>query len=242
MLFDVVFACWELLWICIFCMFFELWERVGGSVGSQSLKMHREILKQYVSLLCWTYPPTQDESGQWICEPKKYNVILVVSFLCLVLVSNSWLVLSNIFYFHPYLGKMNPFWLINFNWLGSTTNSQQHVVFLFLWVFHPLSFSFPPPPQNVSDMRENMQAVSGQPWLYLDPWALPLPVPAAWAPNPRRAVEIFGSTVGSPYPQLGGWTCRELGSGVGIFKPWMEGVPWIPDPWRGRKRKNHGYY
>ena len=35
------------------------------------------------------------------------------------------------------------------------------------------------PPQGVSDMRENMQAVSGQPWLYLDPWALPLPAPAA---------------------------------------------------------------
>ena len=28
---------------------------MGGSEGSQSLKMHREILKQYFSLLCWTY-------------------------------------------------------------------------------------------------------------------------------------------------------------------------------------------
>ena len=26
------------------------------------------------------------------------------------------------FYVHPYLGKMNPFWLIFFKWVGSTTN------------------------------------------------------------------------------------------------------------------------
>ena len=45
-----------------------------------------------------------------------------------------------------------------------------------------------------------------------------------------------------PVPPTWRMGCRELGSVVGIFKPWMEGVPWIPDPWRGRKRKNHGYY
>ena len=28
----------------------------------------------------------------------------------------------NFFCFHPYLGKMNPFWLIFFKWVGSTTN------------------------------------------------------------------------------------------------------------------------
>ena len=44
--------------------------------------------------------------------------------------------------------------------------------------------------------------------------------------------KIFGSTVDgspptSPYPQLGGWGCGELGSVVGtVIKPWMEGVPW----------------
>ena len=29
---------------------------------------------------------------------------------------------SNMFYFHPYLGKMNQFWLIFFKGVGSTTN------------------------------------------------------------------------------------------------------------------------
>ena len=31
-------------------------------------------------------------------------------------------VVSNIFYFHPYLGKWFPFWLLVFKWVGSTTN------------------------------------------------------------------------------------------------------------------------
>ena len=32
---------------------------------------------------------------------------------------------SNIFYVHPYLGKMNPFGLIFFRWVGSTTNQKR---------------------------------------------------------------------------------------------------------------------
>ena len=31
---------------------------------------------------------------------------------------------SNIFYVHPQLGKMNPFWLIFFKWVVSTTNQM----------------------------------------------------------------------------------------------------------------------
>ena len=38
---------------------------------------------------------------------------------------------SNIFYFHHYLRKMNPFWLIFFRWVGSTTNQLR--VLCFFW-------------------------------------------------------------------------------------------------------------
>ena len=34
------------------------------------------------------------------------------------------MVVLDIFYVHPYLGKMNPFWFIFFRWVGSTTNQQ----------------------------------------------------------------------------------------------------------------------
>ena len=37
------------------------------------------------------------------------------------------LVVSNIFNFHPYLAKMNPFWLIFFRGVGSTTNQYTSI-------------------------------------------------------------------------------------------------------------------
>ena len=33
---------------------------------------------------------------------------------------NYWVVVLNMFYFHPYLGKMNPFWRIFFKWVETT--------------------------------------------------------------------------------------------------------------------------
>ena len=33
---------------------------------------------------------------------------------------DNWVVVSNIFYRHPYLGKMNPIWLIFFRWVENT--------------------------------------------------------------------------------------------------------------------------
>ena len=33
-----------------------------------------------------------------------------------------WLVVSNTFYFHPYLGKISNLTSLFFNWVGSTTN------------------------------------------------------------------------------------------------------------------------
>ena len=47
--------------------------------------------------------------------------------------------------------------------------------------------------------------VSGQPWLYLDPWVPPLPAPAVLAQNLRRSFDVIYPGCGADSHQSPGW-------------------------------------
>ena len=52
---------------------------------------------------------------------------------------SNWMVVSNIFYFHPSLGKMNQFWLIFFKWVETTNQSKHGCCF---YIHHSLECIF----------------------------------------------------------------------------------------------------
>ena len=64
---------------------------------------------------------------------------------------HDWVVVSNIFCFHPYLGKMNPFWRAYFpNWVGLKPPSRWSMVAIFLpsqlkFDLHPRYHQLPAP-------------------------------------------------------------------------------------------------
>ena len=85
-------------------------------------------LTQTVSFVIGMYPPKKKScrvQNPW----KKYTSMVNFWDLVFILQRKDLIlggVNSNMFYFHPYLGKMNPFWLIFFRWVETT---NQYILF-----------------------------------------------------------------------------------------------------------------